>query len=390
MTQQSKWTSTQLGNLAEFINGRAFKKEEWTSEGYPIIRIQNLTGSRDEYNYFGGDLDENNIVRDGDLLVSWSATIDAFIYKGSLAALNQHIYKVLPNVDKKFLFYLISNIRNELIAKTHGTGMKHITKTKFLAHPVMYPEDPNEQQRIVDRIEEIFSKIDAGSSGLTETKKLITGYWESLLVSVFNQDSNRLIKLEEIIDEGPQNGLYLPKSEYGEGTPILRIENYQAFSSEENRELKKVNAQVADIRRYSLRSNDVVINRVNSLSHLGKTLHVNDKHLPAIFESNMMRLSVNNTAAPRYVYYYLNSPLGKRELVKSAKHAVNQASINQNDVKNVKIPLPSIQTQEEIVRTLDTALSKIEALRKNLNQSTDLSNTLYQSTLKRAFDGSLT
>ena len=57
-----------LGSIATYINGRAFKPDEWEKEGLPIIRIQNLTDSNSSYNYSRQHFDEKFLVKNGDLL----------------------------------------------------------------------------------------------------------------------------------------------------------------------------------------------------------------------------------------------------------------------------------------------------------------------------------
>ena len=64
------WNETTLGEIGEYINGRGFKKSEWADKGLPIIRIQDLTGTGKEQNYYNGILDEKHIVEPGDLLIS--------------------------------------------------------------------------------------------------------------------------------------------------------------------------------------------------------------------------------------------------------------------------------------------------------------------------------
>ena len=91
------WTTATIGDTAEYINGRGFKKSEWEGEGRPIIRIQNLTGTADEFNYTTLDVDEKYVVPSGTILVSWSATLDTFRWHGPDGVLNQHIFKVVRN-----------------------------------------------------------------------------------------------------------------------------------------------------------------------------------------------------------------------------------------------------------------------------------------------------
>jgi type I restriction enzyme, S subunit len=62
------WVETELGNVASYVNGRAFKPTEWEEAGLPIIRIQNLNRPEIKYNYSTGDFEEKFLVKKGDLL----------------------------------------------------------------------------------------------------------------------------------------------------------------------------------------------------------------------------------------------------------------------------------------------------------------------------------
>lgn len=90
------WTQTSLGEIARYLNGRAFKPSEWETSGVPIIRIQNLNDPLAKYNYSTKDYDPKFKIIKGDLLFAWSASLGAYIWHGEDAWLNQHIFKVIP------------------------------------------------------------------------------------------------------------------------------------------------------------------------------------------------------------------------------------------------------------------------------------------------------
>ncbi|MDO7904702.1 restriction endonuclease subunit S [Pseudomonas sp. K1(2024)] len=124
------WPRSALKYLADYQNGYPFKPDDWGVEGLPIIRIAQLTGDSAP-NYYAGELDDCVRVNDGDLLFSWSATIDSFIWSGGDAWLNQHIFKVTcsDEADQQFLFYLIKLVAPKLADfDAHGSTMKHIKK----------------------------------------------------------------------------------------------------------------------------------------------------------------------------------------------------------------------------------------------------------------------
>jgi len=174
------WEWSCFGEVAEYTNGRGFGKEEWENEGRPIIRIQNLTGTADSFNYYSGPVKDKYLVPDGTLLISWSATLGAYIWRGEEAILNQHIYKVDSHIDKKYLYYLADFSADGLMQRAHGSGMKHVTKNVFESYPLPVPPLP-EQRRIVAKIEELFSDLDAGVADLKRAKKQLERYRKSVL-----------------------------------------------------------------------------------------------------------------------------------------------------------------------------------------------------------------
>ena len=151
---RSNWKEQRLAELAEFHNGRAFKPEDWGDQGLPIIRIQNLNGST-EFNYYNGPYDKKHLVRDGDLLFSWSGSrgtsFGSFVWQRLDGLLNQHIFKVVPTgqVTQSYLGYLLRYTTNLIEQKAHGSaGLVHITKRELERFPVHFPSDQEEQQKI--------------------------------------------------------------------------------------------------------------------------------------------------------------------------------------------------------------------------------------------------
>ncbi len=195
--------------------------------------------------------------------------------------------------------------------------------------------------------------------------------------------------LDMLIDDGPQNGLYLPRDLYGRGVPMLRIDDYQIGWHRERSDLNLVEADTVAAMLYSLHVGDLVINRVNSMSHLGKSLRIGESLAGVLFESNMMRLSLSGHVSVDYVSFYLGAELGRARLTQGAKWAVNQASINQQDAKRTPIPLPSQAEQMAIAgilaTQLDAIVSQVEAIETGLNQSVAQRKNI----LRAAFAGQL-
>ena len=382
-----------LGTVATYINGRAFKPSEWDNEGMPIIRIQNLTSENAPYNYSKESFEEKYIVHNGDLLFAWSASLGAHIWRGQDAWLNQHIFKVIPNkeIDRDYLYYYLLTVIADLYAKTHGSGMVHITKSPFMNTPIPVPPLP-EQERIVARIEELFSQLDAGVETLKKTKAQLAVYRQAVLKEAFESiEASLYYPLTRVILGSPQNGLYKPKSDYCEnGTPILRIDGFYDGFIINDYHYKRLKLTDEEKDRYGLNVGDLVVNRVNSMPYLGKCALVRILSEATVFESNMMRIKLNtDIVIGDWVTYYLSSHAGKKELTKNAKQAVNQASINQTDVGNTLIPIPPIEDQKRLVRTIESRLSVCDSIEQTVDTALQQAEALRQSILKQAFEGRL-
>ena len=129
------WGISKLKYIGKYINGYAFKPSDWSDTGRKIIRIQDLTGSYDNPNYYDGDIDSKYVIKNGDILVSWAATLDAFIWHKDEGLLNQHIFKAIPDkkiIDYNFFFWMIKiameNMNND---NKHGIFMQHVTLDVF-------------------------------------------------------------------------------------------------------------------------------------------------------------------------------------------------------------------------------------------------------------------
>lgn len=179
------WSTVKLEETGEYINGFAFKPNHRESTGLPIIRIQNLTDETKPLNRTNIAVPSAYEVFRGDMLVSWSATLDVFIWRREKALVNQHIFKVNPEesvIKKSLLFYWLKIAIADLqeTEHLHGSTMKHINRGPFLAHEVPLPPSA-EQTRIVEKLEELLSDLDAGVSELKAAQKKLGQYRQSLL-----------------------------------------------------------------------------------------------------------------------------------------------------------------------------------------------------------------
>lgn len=195
--------------------------------------------------------------------------------------------------------------------------------------------------------------------------------------------------IDALVIDGPQNGLYLPADRYGSGTPILRIDDYQIGWHRDRSALNLVEADYATCDTYSLTPGDLVINRVNSMTHLGKSLLTNDQLSGVLFESNMMRLTLAESVMGEFIANYLGSEIGRARLIQDAKWAVNQASINQQDVRRTPVPLPSADEQRMIAGALTEQLQAAKDQGEAITLALKQFAAQRQNILRAAFSGQL-
>lgn len=253
-----------------------------------------------------------------------------------------------------------------------------------------------EQQRIVAKIDSLAGKSRRAGDHLDHIPRLVEKYKQAILDAAFDGRLTKLkshqltfVELGALLQFGPQNGLYLPKDRYGSGVPILRIQNYGLDSVDPIDTWSRVNVSEKMAGQYSLYCGDLVINRVNSPSHLGKSMVVVADMGGALFESNMMRMRLRPGVEPRFVQLYLSSPKGRAALTEGAKWAVNQASINQGDVTGTLLPIPDHDAQIEIVQRIRQAFAWINLLATATTSARKLIDHLDQAVLAKAFKGEL-
>ena len=156
----SSWKRTSLGSIAQYINGYAFKPEDWREYGTPIIRIAQMNDPDADFDSYPGVIPPQYRIDDGDLLFSWSATLMTLIWDRGPAYLNQHIFKVVPKIetDRDYLHHLLDYSMDALAGQTHGTTMKHIKRSDLLPLAVALPPLP-EQRRIAEILDNLDSRI---------------------------------------------------------------------------------------------------------------------------------------------------------------------------------------------------------------------------------------
>lgn len=388
MTFPSTWKTHKLGELAQYINGKAFKPEDWKISGLPIIRIQNLTDSSKPFNYCDQPVESRYYVNDGDLLISWSATLGSFIWDRGPAVLNQHIFKAIPNtelVERDFLHFLMLETLEEMASHAHGIAMKHITKGKFEAIEVAIPPLP-EQRRIVARIKECMERVEEIETNSTTVALELDALFPALLNQRFAaiRDAHGARMLEEVADI--RGGSSLPKgTENDEGTAsvlLVKVGDMNADGNERTIEVAREFLPMTNAGRGTIQTGAVIFPK------RGGAIATNKKRLlgrPALLDPNLMAvIAKQEVLSPDYLYYWCLA----LDLSKLSNGGVIP-QLNRKDLAPLDLPVPDITTQGQIVEELKQAEQLCAQLKIEFESAQADHARLREAVLRKAFAGEL-
>lgn len=296
------------------------------------------------------------------------------------------VLQTRESIIPKYLFYSIAYNKRfflRLGKLEKGTSYPSCRAEDILTYKIPLPTI-SEQKEIVQKLE----MADNLRQKRKEQLALLDEYLKSVFLDMFgdpmeNEKAWKIVKLSDVIIDGPQNGLYKPSSFYGNGVPILRIDCFYDGVVTDITKLKRVVVTDEELRRFQIHEDDIVINRVNSRSHLGKCALIPGISEKTVFESNMMRLTVDKTKVlPLFLSKFLTTPFVKKQILSSAKDAVNQSSINQNDVNNFELFLPPINLQYKFV----SIVGQVEQTKQKMRDSLDEMDNHFNALMQRYFE----
>ena len=179
------WEKKPISQLGEYLNGFAFKPSDWQKSGKPIIKIKEMGNgvSNDTPRNNGERVPAKYLVKAGDLLFSWSATLMVIVWSGEEGWLNQHLFKVTPSkgIEREFLLQSISNTIEEFQNLTTGSTMKHIQRNKLDQVFVNVPND-----EIMKRYSSIAEKERTEILHLSSQIRLLSEARDRLLPKLMN------------------------------------------------------------------------------------------------------------------------------------------------------------------------------------------------------------
>ena len=410
----ANWRWARIGDIFDLVNGKAFKPTDWSEQGVPIVRIQNLNDPNAPYNCFSGEIEEKYMLNGGELLFSWSGTpgtsFGAFIWKGGKAVLNQHIFIVYPKIhlDLDYTKYALNAELRIFIAKAHGgAGLKHITRKEFDSCYLPIPPLA-EQKRIVAKIEELLPYIDRYEKAWsrledfnkrfpTDMQKSILqlaiqgklvpqrpeeGTGEALYQQIQNEKQS-LIRSGQLKKEKPLPEITsdeipfdIPESwkwarigdlfNVGTGMTPLKSESRfyvngtipwvnSALTSQ--RYIEKVDTRIT---KYALANTSLTVypphTIIVAMYGQGKTRgQTSELLVPATVNQACAALGnyLENQDFINYVYYYYQY---NYEILRKKAEGTSQPNLNLQKIKDMIIPLPPLAEQKRIVAKLEELL----------------------------------
>lgn len=379
--------------------GSNLRTSDYRDEGVPLIFVKDIRAedfSRPRAyvsNDKAAELASHQVLP-GDILVTKMGDPpgDAALYDGDVPGIitaDCIRLRSAPGFDRRFLLHALRapDARRQINAITSGAAQQKVSLDRFRTR-VHIPVPPLAEQK---RIAALLDRIDTLRAMRRQAIALFGDLSNSIFYEMFGDPRSnpmawKTCEFGSLISLGPQNGLYKPSGDYGSGVPILRIDGFQQGDLRDFSEWRMVRADRGEVERYGLANRDIVVNRVNSRSHLGKSVMVAGINGDAVFESNMMRLRVDEGAVlPVYVERFLGTPFIKGKVLEAAKDAVNQSSINQGDVKGLPFNVPPIELQQQFERRVGIVERQKSFHRAHLATLDELFTSLQQ----RAFAGEL-
>lgn len=396
--------------------GKEFK---WGSGGTPL---------RSKSEYYGGnipwviigDLNDNVIsetaeniteqglnnssakwVEEGSVLIAMYGSIGKLGIAGKRLTTNQAIAFTKPeSVSSKYLFYYLMGERNNLLSLGSGATQQNISQTVIKAYP--FPIAPkDEQERIVAKIEELFTQLEAGTSALERVQAALRRYKASMLKAGMNgtllgngkndgafPEGWQNVQLVDVLSESLTNGKSTPNAE--NGFPVLRLTALKDGRIDLRE--RKIGAWTKEqAKNYLVKRGDFFVSRGNGSLHLvGRGGLVEQEPDDVAYPDTLIRIRVSPTDCDiNYLRTIWNSNFIRNQIETTARTTAGIYKINQKDLESFTFPLPPLEEQRRIVAEVERRLSVAREVETVVEKALARSTRLRQAVLKSAFEGKL-
>ena len=365
--------------------------------GVPFVRMRDLgryhlttdlnhTDDRISIEYF--NTKNLAVVKKGAIIIpkSGSVALNHRAILGVDAVIVSHICAlevIDADVNNKFLYYWLSAFDMARISKK-TTGLDQISMKDLGAIIIPLPE-LNIQIQIAAILDKAQAIVDKKKDVIEDFNKLV----KSTFTTFFGNPSENNLHYNRVqigsLVESVDYGTSLKSSDSG-AWPYLRMNNITYLGQLNLVDLKYIDLESKHFGRYSLSKGDLLFNRTNSIDLVGKTA-VFDYDLPCVFAGYLLRVRVKSKELNvYYLWGFLNSDYGKALLKSIARGIIGMANINASEFRNIEIPLPPINKQNEygeVVQKMNFVIDKIQ------NNSLQSLQALFSLLLQSAMRGDL-
>jgi len=374
-----------------------------------------------------GKIEKNDIlvVKDGATTGKTGFISETYIFEKS--AVNEHVFilRVMNELmSPKYLFFWMQSNFGQKYVKLNfkGTAQGGIN-TSFASNSFVPIAPLPEQHRIVARIEELFSRLDAGVEALQREKALLHRYRQSVLQaavegklseewrkmhpnegasvphivsSSLNEEESAIpnnwiwTSFSSLLIEPLRNGHSAKESANGRGIRTLKL------TAVTERQFSEKNSKitVADPKRVKnlwLKKNDILIERANTIDYVGLSAIYLGADDYAIFPDLLIRARVSPSyISPTFADIVLRTPHSRDYFMKNAQGiSGNMPKIDQGTIEQLQIPLPPLNEQYYIIDEFERRMSISDNLEAAIDNDISRTKRLRQSVLKTAFEGKL-
>lgn len=349
------------------------------SELYPYYGATGQVGFIDDY------------ITDGEYVLlgeDGAPFLDAFSNKAYIISgktwVNNHAHVLRSKTNNKFLCYYLNSFNYK--GYVSGTTRLKLTQAEMKRIPVPVPP-LSEQERIVSRIEELFSQLDAGVETLKKTKAQLAVYRQAVLKEAFEDciDSVTMGSVATMIDPQPS---HRTPPEFENGIPYIGIGDIDYTEKTIRfKEARKVNPLVYEehLQRYTLRKGDFVMGKIGTI---GKPFRL---PLPQNYTLSANVILIQPDAEkinPEYLFWQFSSPLITEQLMEG-KNETSQPAFGIQKARLLQIKMCSPEAQDRIVYDIREKISVCEHIEQTVTLSLQQAEAMRQSILKDAFEGRL-
>ena len=373
-----------LGDIATYINGYAFKPEQRGSEGLPIIRIQDLTGNAYDLGYYNGDYPKKVELNDGDVLISWSASLGVYLWNRGKALLNQHIFKVVfdkVEIDKFYFMYAVEYNLDKMSLKTHGATMKHITKKDFDNVVIPYP-DLDYQKEVAYRLTSLKGIIENYKKQLDLLDELVKARFVEMFGDpvtndmLWNTDVLKDICTKIGSGSTPRGG---KESYIDEGISLIRSMNvHNAYF--EYKDLAHIKLDQAEKLNNVVVEHDDLLFNITGAS-VARCCVVPSDVLPARVNQHVCILRCREKINPIFLQGLLVNENYQGKLLQIAKSGATREAINKQQLESLEIMIPPLELQNQFASFVE----EIDKSRCRIQKSLEASQELFDSLMQEYF-----